>query len=74
MDIAMQRVLGPARPIQEVSRQPLPPELSQTIMRALETKPANRWQTAVDMAEALSALVEARRADAAVGAGSEGRG
>jgi len=72
MDIAMQRVLSPARPIQEVSRQPLPPELSKTIMRALATKPANRWQTAMDMSEALSTMVEAMSVGAvAVGVGSD---
>jgi serine/threonine-protein kinase len=64
MDIAMQRVLAPAPPVQEVSPQPLPPDLSRTIMRALATKPANRWQTARAMSDALVTLVESMRAGA----------
>ncbi|MCC6336727.1 MAG: protein kinase [Myxococcales bacterium] len=55
-ELARRHLTMPAPSPSSVSRVPLPPEVDEIILRALEKRPERRYQTAMEFARALDAL------------------
>ena len=60
VELYLQHVTQPPKPIAEVSKQLVPPELEAIIMKCLAKQPADRYPSTTAVAEALEAMAPVR--------------